>query len=52
MQGRRTCCTGSVRSPPAGRMILTHGEDRGRQPLGKLIKDRYRLPVEYPGLGE
>jgi metallo-beta-lactamase family protein len=34
------------------RVILTHGEERARKPFGKLIKDRYRLPVEYPGLRE
>jgi metallo-beta-lactamase family protein len=36
----------------APRVFLTHGEERGRKPLGKLIKDRYRLRVDYPGLGE
>jgi metallo-beta-lactamase family protein len=34
------------------RIILTHGEDRARKPFGKVFKDKYRLPVEYPGLGE
>jgi metallo-beta-lactamase family protein len=34
------------------RVFLTHGEDRGRQPLGKLIKDRYKLRVDYPDLYE
>lgn len=34
------------------RVFLTHGEERGRQPLGKLIKDRYKLRVDYPGHGE
>jgi metallo-beta-lactamase family protein len=32
------------------RVILTHGEDRGRKPLGRLIESRYQVPVEYPGL--
>jgi len=32
------------------RVILTHGEDRARKPFGKIIKERYKLPVEYPGL--
>jgi metallo-beta-lactamase family protein len=32
------------------RVILTHGEDRARKPFGKIIKERYRLPVEYPAL--
>src|SRR5262249_36604216 len=34
------------------KVFLTHGEDRGRQPLGKLIKQRYGLPVSFPELGE
>jgi metallo-beta-lactamase family protein len=34
------------------RVFLTHGEERGRQPLGKLIEERYKLPVAYPGLRE
>jgi metallo-beta-lactamase family protein len=34
------------------RVFLTHGEERGRQPLGKLIEERYKLPVGYPKLRE
>jgi metallo-beta-lactamase family protein len=34
------------------RVFLTHGEDRGRQPLGKIIQERYNLDVAYPGLHE
>lgn len=34
------------------RVILTHGEDRARQTLGRLIQERYQLKPEYPGLGE
>jgi metallo-beta-lactamase family protein len=34
------------------RVFLTHGEERGRQPLGKMIKERYKLRVDYPGLNE
>jgi metallo-beta-lactamase family protein len=34
------------------RVFLTHGEDRGRKPLGKIIKERHGLRVDYPGLGE
>jgi metallo-beta-lactamase family protein len=34
------------------RVFLTHGEERGRQPLGKIIEERYQLPVEYPKLRE
>jgi metallo-beta-lactamase family protein len=34
------------------RVFLTHGEERGRKPLGKLLRDRYRLKVDYPDLRE
>jgi metallo-beta-lactamase family protein len=34
------------------RVFLTHGEDRGRKPLGKIIKERHGLRVDYPDLGE
>jgi metallo-beta-lactamase family protein len=34
------------------RVFLTHGEEKGRKPLGKLIKQRFKLQVDYPGLGE
>jgi metallo-beta-lactamase family protein len=34
------------------RVILTHGEERGRKPLGGLISSRYGVQVEYPGLGD
>jgi metallo-beta-lactamase family protein len=34
------------------RVFLTHGEERGRKPLGKLIKERHGLQVDYPGLPE
>jgi metallo-beta-lactamase family protein len=37
-------------APSRPRVLLTHGEDRARKPLGKLIKERHRLPVEYPGM--
>jgi metallo-beta-lactamase family protein len=30
-------------------VFLTHGEDRGRKPLGKIIKERFNLRVDYPG---
>lgn len=42
---------GSIsRSRP--RVFLTHGEERGRKPLGKLIKERFKLQVAYPDLHE
>jgi metallo-beta-lactamase family protein len=34
------------------RVFLTHGEERGRKPLGKLIEERFKLRVDYPGLRE
>jgi metallo-beta-lactamase family protein len=34
------------------RVFLTHGEDRGRQALGKIIEERYKLRVGYPRLRE
>jgi metallo-beta-lactamase family protein len=34
------------------RVFLTHGEERGQKPLGKLIKDRFKLKVECPALRE
>jgi metallo-beta-lactamase family protein len=34
------------------RVFLTHGEERARKPLGKIIEERYQLPVAYPGLRE
>jgi metallo-beta-lactamase family protein len=39
-------------APGRPRVFLTHGEEKGRKPLGKIIKDRLKLPVAYPGLGE
>jgi metallo-beta-lactamase family protein len=33
-------------------VYLTHGEERGRKPLGKLIKDRYKLRVGFPAFNE
>jgi metallo-beta-lactamase family protein len=33
-------------------VFLIHGEERGRQPLGKLIKQRCKLRVDYPRLNE
>jgi metallo-beta-lactamase family protein len=34
------------------RVFLIHGEERGRKPLGKLIKEGHKLRVDYPGLNE
>jgi metallo-beta-lactamase family protein len=34
------------------RVFLTHGEERARKPLGKIVKERFKLRVDCPGLGE
>lgn len=34
------------------RVFLTHGEEKGQKPLGKLIKERFKLRVDCPGLNE
>jgi metallo-beta-lactamase family protein len=34
------------------RVFLTHGEERGRKPLGKLIQEQCKLRVDYPGMNE
>jgi metallo-beta-lactamase family protein len=39
-----------ARSKP--KVYLTHGEDRARLPLGKLIEDRLKLKVGYPKFEE
>jgi metallo-beta-lactamase family protein len=39
-------------APSRPRVVLTHGEDRARKPLGRLIEERHQLQVEYPKLGD
>jgi metallo-beta-lactamase family protein len=39
-------------APSRPRVFLTHGEERGRKPLAKLIKERFKLRCEFPGMGE
>jgi metallo-beta-lactamase family protein len=39
-------------APSRPRVILTHGEERAQLPLARLIKERYKLGVERPALGE
>ena len=34
------------------KVILTHGEDRGRETLAKLIQQKYRLSSQLPRQGE
>jgi metallo-beta-lactamase family protein len=42
---------GSI-APSRPRVFLTHGEERGRQPLAELIRQRYQLNVECPAMRE
>jgi metallo-beta-lactamase family protein len=39
-------------APSRPRVHLVHGEDRGREALGRIIQERYQLAVEYPNLGQ
>jgi metallo-beta-lactamase family protein len=39
-------------APSGPRVFLTHGEERARKPLEKLIKERFKLRVARPDLGE
>src|SRR5262249_55563934 len=39
-------------APSRPRVILTHGEDRGRKPLGRFVEERHQLKVEYPNIGD
>jgi metallo-beta-lactamase family protein len=34
------------------RVFLTHGEARARQPLAQLLRERYALTAEMPGLDQ
>jgi metallo-beta-lactamase family protein len=33
------------------RVILTHGEAKGREPLARLLRDRFRIKAEMPDMG-
>lgn len=39
-------------APRHPRVVLTHGEDRGREPLAALIEKRFRIKAELPKLGQ
>jgi metallo-beta-lactamase family protein len=30
------------------RVFVTHGEEKGRKALGKILKDRFKLQVDFP----
>jgi metallo-beta-lactamase family protein len=38
-------------APAQPKVVLTHGETRGREPLAKLIRERFSLEAELPTLG-
>ena len=39
-------------APAKPRVVLTHGEPRGRDPLAALIRQRYGLKPVLPSLGD
>jgi metallo-beta-lactamase family protein len=42
----------AVVAPSKPRLILTHGEDRARKKLAKLIKDEHGIKAELPDIGD
>ncbi len=42
----------SCLAPRRPRVVLTHGEERGREPLAALIENRFRIKAERPQLGD
>lgn len=42
----------SCLAPKNPRVILTHGEERGREPLAALIENRFKLKAQRPQLGD
>ncbi|HSN50254.1 MAG TPA: MBL fold metallo-hydrolase, partial [Bacteroidales bacterium] len=42
----------STLAPSKPRLILAHGEDKGRIPLAALIEKKYSIRAELPGLGD
>ena len=38
--------------PAKPKVILTHGEDRGRGALAKLIQQKYKLSAALPNQGD
>ncbi len=39
-------------APSRPRVVLTHGEARGREPLAAVVRERYALPVALPSQGD
>jgi metallo-beta-lactamase family protein len=39
-------------APSRPRLVLAHGEDRARQPLAALIRERHGIRAECPNLGD
>jgi metallo-beta-lactamase family protein len=42
----------SAIAPSKPRVVLTHGEDKQRDTLARIIKERFRLPSLLPKMGE
>jgi metallo-beta-lactamase family protein len=42
----------STLAPAKPKVILTHGEDRGRATLAKLIQQRHKLTAAMPAQGD
>jgi metallo-beta-lactamase family protein len=42
----------SCLAPKKPRVVLTHGEERGREPLAALIENRFHLKPQLPLLGD
>ena len=42
----------STLAPARPKVVLTHGEDRGRGALAKLIQQRYKLTAALPRQGD
>jgi metallo-beta-lactamase family protein len=42
----------STLAPSKPKVVLTHGEDRGRAALAKLIQQRFKLPSSSPKQGD
>jgi metallo-beta-lactamase family protein len=39
-------------APSKPRVVLTHGEDRAREPLAKLLNERFGVEAARPKLGD
>ena len=39
-------------APSRPRLTLAHGEERGRRPLARIIRERFGIEAELPSLSE